>query len=151
MRSPHFCNVDLDIEFKDKEDLKVLKAEVRRKVVVLVGGPVSPGCFLLRLEIVPEYENPDDTICAFCSLLEGLSVKGKHAWRSAHKKEFDVGYDADRSQHASQFSLRTDTLNRLSNLGATLGVTFYYFPTDDFPLSRRNVPTKPVSLRQKRK
>lgn len=107
MTAPHFCNVDLDIE--SKFDLAALEAELGKKVVVLHGGPVSPGCFLLRLEIVPEHDNPDDTICTFCSLLERLSAKGRRAWRSAHKKEFDVGFDAVRSQIASQFSLRTDT------------------------------------------
>jgi hypothetical protein len=134
--APHFCNVDLDIE--SKHDLAVLAAELGRKVYDLGTGPVSPGCFLLRLETARKYDNPDDTICAFCSMLQRLPAKPMWAWRSAHKKEFDIGYDAVPSQHFSQFSLRTDTLKRISNLGATLEVTFYYFPRDE-----RNPPAKP--------
>ena len=144
MVAPHFCNVDLDIE--SKHDLAVLESELGRKVVVLAAVPCSPGCFLLRLETAREYENPDETICAFCSLLEGLSAKGRRSWRSAHTKEFDVGYDAVLSQFASQFSLRTETLKRLSNLGATLGVTFYYHPTNVV-----NAPLKPPPPKRKRK
>jgi len=122
--TPHFCNVDLD--FESKQDLAALEAELGGNVCNLGEGLVSPGCFLLRLEIAVQYDNPDDTICAFCSLLERLSAKGKRAWRAAHKKEFDIGYDAVLSQLSSQFSLRNDTLRRMSKLGATLGVTFYY-------------------------
>jgi hypothetical protein len=141
---PNFCNVDLDIE--SKSDLAVLETELGRNVIDLGPGPVSPGCFLLRLEIVPEYETPDDTICAFCSLLERLSPKAKRAWRSAHKKEFDVGHDIVKGQLASQFSLRTETLKRLSGLGATLGITFYH-PSK----SERKVPLKPIPPKRRRK
>jgi hypothetical protein len=147
MVAPHFNNVDLDIE--SKYDLAALEAELGKRVVVLTGGPVSPGCFLLRLEIVPEQDNPDDTICALCSFLERLSAKGRRAWRSAHKKEFDVGFDAVRSQLASQFSLRTDTLKRMSNLGATLGVTFCYHLATD--LNVRRIPLRPKGKGNKSK
>jgi hypothetical protein len=123
MAGSHFLNVDLNIE--SKSDLAVLKSELGRKVYVLPGGPVSPGCFLLRLETSCQHNNPDDAICAFCSMIEQLSPKGKRVWRSAHKKEFDIGHDVVKGQAASQFSLRNETLKRLSALGATLGITFY--------------------------
>jgi hypothetical protein len=58
-------------------------------------------------------------------LLERLSQKGKRAWHSAHKKEFDIGHEVIQTQYISQFSLRTETLKRISALGATLGITFY--------------------------
>jgi len=102
--------------------------------------------FLVALEIVPEHDNPDDTICTFCSLLERLSAKGRRAWRSADKKEFDIGFDAVRSQVASQFSLRTDTLKRVAKLSATLGVTFYYHAATKWHPS-----TKPTPSKRKRK
>ena len=137
MAVPIFCNVDLDIE--SKSDLTVLKAELGRNVIDLGPGPVKPGCFFLRLETVPEYETPDDTICAFCALLERLSSKAKRAWHSAHKKEFDVGHNVVQGQLASQFSLRTETLERLSALGATLGITFY-----NHLRRERKGPSKPL-------
>ena len=137
MAVPDFLNVDLDIE--SKSDLTVLKDELGQNVVDLGRGPVKRGCFLLRLETVPEYETPDDTICAFCALLERLSPKAKRAWQSAHKKEFDVGHDVVQGQLASQFSLRTETLKRLSALGATLGVTFYSLSKNE-----RKGPLKPA-------
>jgi len=139
MAAPHFINVDLEIE--SRHDLAGIEAELGRKVCVLFAGQVRRGCFLLCLEIVPEYGNPDDNICALCSVVERLSAKGRRAWRSGYKKEFDVGYDAVPSQLASRFSLRADTLKRMSNLGATLGVTFYYEST-----RKLKDPVKPASL-----
>jgi len=145
MTAAHFRNVDLEIE--SKHDVAVLEAELGKNMCVLFGDQASPGCFLLCLEILPEYGNPDDTICALCSILERLSPMAKRAWRSADKKEFDIGYDAVPSKKiASHFSLRTDTLKRISNLGATLGVTFYYFPKDE-----RNTQAKPPRPKEKRK
>jgi hypothetical protein len=144
MVAPDFLNVDLDVE--SKSDLTILATELGRNVIDLGPGPVSPGCFLLRLEIVPEYPTPDDVICAFCSLLERLSPKAKRAWRFAHKKEFDVGHEVVDGQLASQFSLRTETLKRLSGLGATLGITFY-----DYSNSQRKGPLKPIPPKRRRK
>jgi hypothetical protein len=141
MAAPHFLNVDLEIE--SKHDLAVLEAELGKNECVLFGGPASPGCFLLCLEILPEYSNPDDNICALCSLLERLPAKARRAWRSAHKREFDVGYEAVPSRKiASKFSLRADTLKRISNLGATLGVTFYYFPKGERSPPAKSPPPK---------
>ena len=140
---PNFCNVDLDVE--SQFDLTALETELGQNVIVLGPGPVSPGCFLLRLEITPEYKTPDDTICAFCSLLERLSPKAKRAWRSAHKKEFDVGHEVVEGQLGSQFSLRTETLKRLSALGATLGITFYHSK------SERKGKLKPHPPKRRRK
>lgn len=108
--------------------------------------PVSAGRFLLCLESGREYDNPDDTICALCSWLKRLSAKGRRAWRLAHKKEFDIGYEVVLLQRVSQFSLRSDTLMRISNLGATLGVTFYANPKNE-----RKVPPKSALRKRKRK
>ena len=124
MPTPRFLNVDLDIE--SKRELTGLQSELGENVTVLVGGPVTPGCFQLRLEVLPEHDNPDDTILALCSLLENLSASGKRAWRTAHKKEFDIGHELATSGLASPFSLRNETLRRVAKLGATMGVTFYH-------------------------
>jgi len=118
-----FCNVDLDIELRI--ELKDLERELDGRVVVLHEGPVSPGCFTLRLETGTEYDNADDTILAFCSILKTLSPRGKQIWRSAHKKEFNIGYEIDRSQRITEFSLQSETVERIGSLGASIGVTLY--------------------------
>lgn len=155
--APHFLNVDLEIE--SKFELAGLEAELEKNKVALGKSRGGRG-FLLCLESVPECQlrfgfnflrcflllpksdNPDERICKLCSLLEGLSAKGRRAWNSAHKKEFDVGYDAVQSQFASQFSLRTDTLRRMANLGATLGGTFYRLSPKCLNPRERTAPPK---------
>ena len=82
MAAPHFTNVDLEIE--SKFELTVLKDALGRKVYDLGPGPVNPGSFLLRLEIlrlkgIPQYKTPDATRVAFCSLLERLPSKAERA------------------------------------------------------------------------
>jgi hypothetical protein len=88
------------------------------------------------------YNNPDDTICAFCSSLEQLSPQAERAWRAAHKKEFDIGHYVAKSQLASQFSLRSETLKRIARLGATLAITFYNHPEDQQNTVAKTVPAK---------
>jgi hypothetical protein len=129
MAAPRFRNVDLDIE--STQDLSPLEIELGERVFVLISGEVSSGRFWLHMEAARHYKNPGDTICALCSVLEKLSAKGSRVWHSARKKQFDIGFDAGPFQIASQFSLSNNTLNRLSKLGATLGVTFYYHPRDE--------------------
>jgi hypothetical protein len=51
-----------------------------------------------------------------------------------------------RTQLASQFSLRTDTLKRVAKLSATLGVTFCYHAT-----TKLNPSAKPPPSKRKRK
>jgi len=123
MAAPEFLNVDLEIE--SKFDLTVLKDALGRRVYDLGPGPVSLECILLRLETSRQHKTPDATILAFCSWLEKLPPKAQRARRAAHKKEFDVGHDVARGRHDSTFSLRNETLRRLSALGATLGITIY--------------------------
>jgi hypothetical protein len=123
MDAPHFCNVDLEIE--SRSDLSGLLAELGRKVIVLASGPKRKGFHSLRLETAMQYDNPDTTICAFCSCLELLSQKSRRAWRAANKKVFDVGYEIVTPQRITQFSLRAKTLKRISDLGGVIGVTIY--------------------------
>jgi len=75
MAAPHFINVDLEIE--SRHDLAGIEAELGRKVCVLFAGQVRRGCFLLCLEIVPEYGNPDDNICALCFRCGTIVGQGK--------------------------------------------------------------------------
>ncbi len=123
MNPLRFLNVDLEIE--SRSDLAELKRSIGGSVIDLGRGPVAPGCFQLRFETVPEYPTADDTICAFCSCLEALSPKAKRAWRSAHRKVFDIGCEMAGRIQPSQFFIRNETLKRAAALGAAISVTVY--------------------------
>jgi len=119
-----FLNVDLDIESTAKLDLLV--TEMGDAVSVLYCGVYGrPRRNHLHLETSRYYRAPDVTIHALCGIVERLSPAGRQVWDAAVGKEFNVGYDLRPTERCSSFSLRTRTLQRISSLGATLGVTYY--------------------------
>lgn len=125
MTAGTFLNVDLEIE--SSTDLAPLAAEMDPQTSVLHSGPARDG-YLMRIEIdsdPADQSGADERIHELCRVIEGLSPAGRQLWRSAERREFDVGYDATVEHVAARFALRTDTLERLTRLGATLAVTVY--------------------------
>jgi len=127
---PEFLNVDLEIE--SASPLDSLATAMGKRVFVLYSGPASKrGRHLLALESARCLKSPDATIHALCVVVESLSSGAKRVWRSATRRDFDVGYELRPSERFSRFSLRTDTLKRMAKLGGTLTVTYYRGETDD--------------------
>jgi hypothetical protein len=123
MNSPDFLNVDLCIE--SKSALRCLAREFGSKVIVLFSGRMK-GRHCLYLEIAGADRSQDRTLNVFCSLVEALSERGKSMWAAAVKKEFDLGYEARLSlKLANRFTIRPNTLRRVTRLGATVAVTIY--------------------------
>jgi hypothetical protein len=84
----------------------------------------------LFVEIVGTGRSQDSIINAFCSLIEGLSAKGRQVWDEAHRKEFDSGYEARlSSERANRLTIRPGTLRRVAKFGAGVAVTFYRVET----------------------
>jgi len=119
---PYFLNVDLEIQSTSKLDL--LKVAMGKRVLVLYHGPGSGSRQLLAIEILRQHKSPDTAIHALCKIVESLPPAARRLWNRSHK-EFDVGYELRASEKSSRFSLRPDTLERISKLGATLTVTYY--------------------------
>jgi hypothetical protein len=118
---PNFIDVDLEIWSASK--LEGLSAEMGKRVLVHYCGP-APTRQLLAVHNSRCYKSPDSAIDALCKVVESLSPEGRRIW-SAARKTFDVGYVLRQSERSSHFSLRPDTLDRISKLGATLAVTYY--------------------------
>ncbi len=136
----HFLNVDLEIE--SKTDLASLAAALEPDAFALYCGPVPDG-HLLNLELNTESgikEGPDERIHEFCGLIEALSPEGRQGWQSAFRRTFDVGFDATAEHMAARFSLRTDTLERIARLGATLTITVYKADPEAGPVPRPHDP-----------
>ena len=126
---PHFLNVDLEIESASKLDS--LAAEMNEHVVVLHSGP-SPKRkrHLLVIESSHQHRGPDATIHALCLAVERLSPASRRVWNMA-RREFDIGYELRPSERASRFTIRSDTLERVARLGASLAVSYYRGDTND--------------------
>ena len=94
-----------------------------KRVVVLYSGPHIKKR-LLSLEASKLHKNPDAAIHFLCSLVEGLSPAARRLWDVA-QKDFDIGYESRSEVNLARFTLRTDTLQRIANLGASVAVSFY--------------------------
>jgi hypothetical protein len=124
MPRPYFLNVDLDIE--SKTSLAPLLREFGDRVSVMFSGRIGTR-YCLFLEIAGASRTGlEKTINGLCALIEGITPRSRKVWDQAHRKQFDIGYEARlASQRANHFRVRTRTLRRIVNLGASLAVTFY--------------------------
>jgi hypothetical protein len=123
MKPPFFLNVDLEIE--SNSPLRSLTREFGKRVSVMFSGRVE-GRHCLFVEIADTDRSLDGIIRAFCALIEGLSLESKRVWEAAHRKEFDIGYEARlSSQRANHFKVHPSTVRRMAKVGASLAVTFY--------------------------
>ncbi len=136
----NFLNVDLEIE--SKTDLASLAAALEPDAFALYCGPVADG-YLLNLELnsaSADTDGPDERIHKLCQLIEALSPAGRQGWQYACRRTFDVGFDATTEHMAARFSLRTDSLERIAGLGATLTVSVYNADPKRGPVLRSHDP-----------
>jgi hypothetical protein len=125
--APYFLNVDLDIE--STTPLRSLAREFGERVSVMYSGRMKGrDCLFVEIEIAStlKLKSPEKTIHALCMLIESLSPNGRRLWNRAKRKEFDIGFDARFSSHrANRFTIDAKTLRRVTELGASIAVTFY--------------------------
>ncbi len=72
--------------------------------------------------------DPDETISAFCDLIEGLSQNSKDIWSKCCQKEFDIGFESGNIGKQLELRLENETLKRVVELGATIEITVYPLP-----------------------
>lgn len=119
-----FRNVDLDVESVTNLDLLV--TEMGGRVVVLYSGMAGKSKrHLLTVEAYKNWKSPDPAIQTLCAVVESLSPAAKRIWKAADKV-FDIGYELQATEKRSRFELRSDTLERVAQLGASLAVTYYH-------------------------
>jgi len=133
---PYFLNVDLEIESTAK--LNSLAADMGKRVTILYCGPSGTAKrHLLKLENSRQYKGPDAATHALCAIIESLSPAARRVWDAA-SKVFDIGYELRPNERASRFTLRSDTLQRVASLGATLAVSFYRGVSTEAMLQERD-------------
>ena len=119
-----FLNVDLDIE--SNSPLSAIARELGERVVVMYAGRRGRR-FYLYLEGAGETETPDGTIEELCGLIEELSSDARRLWNGAIRREFNIGLEARfrLRRHWNQFTVGPRALRRITDLGASVAVTFY--------------------------
>lgn len=131
--SAGFMNVDLDILSRAR--LGAIEAAVSRTAYALYSGSIRKGIFLLRLECNSDPTDADTATIKLCAAIEALGSNERRLWDRALKRTFDVGYEIMPGCRAVHVSLRPETLQRVTALGATVAFTCYL--SDD---SRPGVP-----------
>ena len=140
---PEFLNVDLEIE--SNESLDPIAQSFGDQVHVLHNGPHQEIPYLLALEIYAGNDHePESIIEAFCDLIEGLSGKGKSAWRQAKARRFDIGIESGTGVPKRFMplclGLSTTILKRVAALSGEVVITVY--PPDPKVMAKAKVKAK---------
>lgn len=119
-----FLNVDLEIE--GSENLQLIVDDFGEDVSVLFNGKNGSDFNLASFEIPLGIDrDADGIISTFCLLIENLSPEAKSIWDKCHSKKFDAGFESGDFPRSYQTEIRADTIERVSNIGASIVVTIY--------------------------
>ncbi len=77
------------------------------------------------------HENAEVTMQAICDSIEGLSDEARLEWEEAHYKEFYIGYRISENTPYLAERLSNSTIQRVSNLGAGIGIAMYSMGLDE--------------------
>lgn len=118
----HYLNTDLELE--SPKDLTPIVEAFGEDVVNLFNGEAR-GHYLASFEIASSEGNPDSLIQYFCMLAESLSGEEKSLWDGCFSKVFDIGYEGGTGHNSYTDEIRSNTLERVVALGASIRVTVY--------------------------
>lgn len=127
----HFLNVDLDIAGAAGE-LRVLADALDRTLFVL-HRDTRGRTLTAHYESRRQHTTPDAALRAIAKVLEALSPEARGAWHAAKVRDFNVGLQAGRQPHASEYAITPATAGRVAALGGRLVITVYA----PFPRPRR--------------
>ena len=116
-----FLNVDLEIE--SDEPLQPLADYFGDKVIVLSCG--ERGNYYQAAFEAPSEGDPDTLIGYFCTLIESLRKKERKMWDSAFLRDFNLGYESGLEPQCFESKLRSTTISRIRDIGASITVTIY--------------------------
>ncbi len=123
-----FANVDLEIESKD--DLQSLIDEFGENVHVLYHDRLANGNDFVSLETVylvktENHGEVENTISAFCDLIENLSLELRSLWNKCIEKKFDIGFESGNTENTFNTEISAKTLKRLARIGGSIIITIY--------------------------
>jgi hypothetical protein len=120
----HFLNVDLDIE--SRGDLSLLVEELGEDVNALHHGQIR-GLNHLRVSSAGSScdGGADEIIAGLCCLVRELPPEARAVWDACCTRVFDIGYDANGPEEAFRSEIRSETIQNVAAIGASIMVTIY--------------------------
>jgi hypothetical protein len=82
----------------------------------------------LNISCPRDFENADQCIEQYCNDLEQLPDDAKAEWEQARFREFSIGYHVAGAPRCFENHLSETTIQRVSKLGAGIGITLYPCP-----------------------
>ena len=92
-------------------------------MVLYIGRVRQTHC--AHLEVTKITKTADATIRTFCSLIHALPKPERNLWNSAKIRDFNIGVQACRQPHSTEFALSAETLKATHELGARIVFTVY--------------------------
>jgi hypothetical protein len=127
----HFLNVDLDIAGRARA-MGPLFQVLEARLICVSTYPVR-GLRRASYESRRAASSVEATLRAMLDVIERLDPGGRRAWEAARVRDFNVGLQAGRVPHATEFAVTPATLARIAALEARLVITVYA----PFPRPRR--------------
>ena len=123
--SANFINVDLEIE--SPEPLDHICCELIEAGAFKLYNGESKGGFLASFEVEDgrSGSDPNSIITTFCDMLSCLDERSLKTWHDAHRKTFDLGYEADNTIGSFHSDLKNQVLRRVAELGIDVRLTLY--------------------------
>ena len=125
----HYLNTDLEID--SKRDISRIVEDFGDDVIVLYHGEMR-GHQHASLETASGMSaGADETINAFCTLVESFPEEVREIWEACFSKVFDIGYESGSSPQNFRTEIRAATIQRVAAIGASIVITIY--PLSDEP------------------
>jgi hypothetical protein len=118
----HYLNTDLEIESKD--DLSRVVEEFGENVLVLHHGVIR-GHHNASFAIAGSRDGVDEVINYFCSLVESLPAEVREIWDGCCSRILDIGYESGATPPNYRSEIRTSTIRRVAEIGASIVITIY--------------------------
>ena len=119
----HFLNVDLEIEGRATA-LAALVAVLDARLLLLHADTVG-GRTRAHHELKRQTSTVDQTLRALLGVLERLPAAARRGWRAARIRDFNVGVQAGRAPHASEYEIAAKTIARVAAQGGRIVLTVY--------------------------
>src|SRR6266850_4353381 len=124
----HYLNTDLELE--SASDLKPIVEAFGEDVLVLHHGTVR-GNHRASFEIAGSHAGPNEDIKYFVALVEALPPSARQLWDGCYSRVFDLGYQSGGGTSSFRSELRSNTVQALAKLNATIVFTIYPVTADD--------------------
>jgi hypothetical protein len=123
-----YLNTDLVLE--SAGDLTPIVEAFGDDVVVLHSG-VAKGIHRAAFEIAGSHAGPNEDIKYFVALVEALPPNARALWEGCYSRVFDLGYSSGNETPSHTSELRSNTIQAMAALNASVAITIYPQTTDD--------------------